>query len=122
MLAKITQAIEMVGLQIGVCRVDIRHRRLDQNIGGDIFDGRIRDFMDEADIPVFAGRDPGDDLAPCDFGIDDRLAATAAVIDHHDKILHAGDLGLSPDAGTECQYFGKSEVGQVQNSEKQKLL
>ena len=40
-----------------------------------------------------------------DFGIDDGLAATAAVIDHHDKILHAGDLGLSPDAGTECQYF-----------------
>jgi hypothetical protein len=51
--------------------------------------------MDEADIPVFTRRDPGDDLAPRDFRIDDGLATAAAIVDHHDEILHAGDLTLS---------------------------
>ena len=57
---------------------------------GDIFYRRIRDFMDEADVLVFARSDPGDDLTPCDFRIHDGLAAAAAVIDHHDKVLHVG--------------------------------
>lgn len=43
------------------------------------------DLVDEADVLVFARHDPRDDLAPGDFGIDNGLAAAAAVIDHHDK-------------------------------------
>ena len=47
MLAKIAHVIEMAGLQIGIRRADIRHCGLAQDIGGDIFDRRIRDFMDK---------------------------------------------------------------------------
>jgi hypothetical protein len=84
-LAKIVHVIEMAGLQIGIRRADVRHCGLAQNIGGDIFDRRIRDFLDKADVLVFSGRDPGDNLTPCDFGIDDGLTAAATVIDHHNK-------------------------------------
>lgn len=48
--------------------------------------------MDEADVFILTRRDPGDDLASCDFRVDDSLATTAAVIDHHDEVLHAGNL------------------------------
>src|SRR5688572_11281398 len=85
----------MAGLQVGACRAEVRQGRLAENIGGDVLDRAIRDLMDEADIPVFTRRDPGDDLAPCDFRVDDGLATAAAVIDHHDEILHAGDLTSS---------------------------
>jgi hypothetical protein len=104
-LSKIAQVIEMAGLQVGSRRADIRHRSLDHDVGGDIFDRRIRDFMDEADILLFAGSDPGDDLTPCDFRIHDGLAAAAAVIDHHDKVLH---VGVCPRriTKTKRQYFG----------------
>ena len=63
MFAKIPRVIEMAGLQIGIRRANVQHRGLAQNVGGDILDRRIRDFMDEADILVLAGHDPGDDLA-----------------------------------------------------------
>jgi len=59
-LAKIVHVIEMAGLQIGIRRADVRHCGLAQNIGRDICNRRIRDFMDEADVLVFARRDPGD--------------------------------------------------------------
>ena len=52
-LTKIAQVIEMAGLQVGSRRADIRHRSLDHDVGGDIFDRRIRDIMDEADVLVF---------------------------------------------------------------------
>ncbi|MBA2402076.1 MAG: hypothetical protein H0V72_25950 [Bradyrhizobium sp.] len=58
------------------------------SVGGDVLDGGIDDFMDEADVLVFARHDPGDDLAPGDFGIDDGFPAAPTVIDHYDEILH----------------------------------
>src|SRR5918999_1161436 len=85
----------MAGLQIGARRADVGKGRLAQNIGRDVLDRAIRDFVDEADILILARRHPGDDLAPCDFRIDNSLATAAAVVDHHDEILHVGDLTLS---------------------------
>jgi hypothetical protein len=64
--------------------------------------------MDEADVPVFTRGDPGDDLAPCDFGIDDGLATAAAVVDHHDEILHAGDLTSSRASESTAALFLKN--------------
>ena len=80
--------IEPVGLQVGAGRLDFGNGRLRQNLCGDILDRGIRDLVDEADVPVFAGRDAGDHLPPRDLGIDDGLAPAPAVIDHHDEILH----------------------------------
>src|SRR5882724_3003320 len=94
MLAQLADMIELVGLQIGAGRVDVGQGCFAQDIGGDVLDRAIRDFMNKADIPVFARRDPRYDFAPGDFRIDDGLAAAPAVIDHHDEILHAGDLAL----------------------------
>ena len=92
MLAKIADVIEAIGLQVGAGETNVREGGFAQHVGGDILYRTIGDFMDEADIPVFARRHPGDDFAPCDFRIDDGLTAAAAVVDHHDEILHAGDL------------------------------
>ena len=72
-------------------------------IGGDIVDRAIGDFMDEADVLVFAGHDARDDLPPRNFRIDDSLAAAPSVIDHHDEILQ-GVLPLSR-CGTRRHYF-----------------
>ena len=68
--------------------------------------GGIGDLVDEADVPVFAGRDARDDLAAGDLGIDDGLASAPAIIDHHDEILHAPAL-LPPEsrASDAAQYF-----------------
>ncbi len=63
-LAKIANVIEMAGLQIGARRADLGQSRLAENLGGDILDRAICDFVDEADIPVLTRRHPGDDLAP----------------------------------------------------------
>jgi len=49
--------VEVAGLQIGFRRADFRHRGLGQNVGGDVFDRRARDFVDEADVLVLAGCD-----------------------------------------------------------------
>src|SRR5882757_2666056 len=94
MLAQIVDMIELVRLQIGARGVDVGQGRFAQYAGGDVLDREIRDFMNEADVLVFAGRDPRDDLAPGDLRVDDGLAAAPSVIDHHDKVLHADDLGL----------------------------
>src|SRR6188472_3595730 len=106
-LAKIADVIEMAGLQIGARRADLGQGRLGENLGSDILDGAVHDFMDEADIAVFTRRDPRDDLAPCDFRIDDSLAAAAAVVNHYDKILHAGDLTSSRMLGSTMPIFPK---------------
>ena len=120
MLAKIADVIEMAGLQIAARRADLRQGRLAEDLGGDVLDRAIRDFMDEADIAVFTRRDPGDDLASCDFRVDDGLATAAAVVDHHDEILHAGDLTSSPCAGIDNGRFLKNGNKSSKNSEKQK--
>src|SRR6187399_2875053 len=102
----------MAGLQVGACRADVGQGRFAENLGGDVLDRAICDFVDEADIPVLTRRDPGDDLAPCDFRIDDGLATAAAVVDHHDEILHACDL----------TSFRVSESTRGSISEKRKLV
>ena len=105
-LAQIADVIEMAGLQVGPRRTDLGQGRLAEDLGGDVLDRAVRDFMDEADIPVFTRRNPGGDLAPCDFRVDDGLATAAAVVDHHDEILHCWRPDLIPRAGVDDgQYF-----------------
>src|SRR5687768_17186466 len=89
MFSQVALVVELVGLQIDACRGNIGKRGFVQNVGGDVLDGGIDDFMDEADVPVFTRRNPRDDLAPGNFRIDNGFTAATAVIDHHDEILHA---------------------------------
>ena len=96
-LSQIAGVIEAVGLQIGAGGRDVRKGGFRQNFGGDVLNPGTLDFVNEADVLVFAGRDPRDDLAPGDLRVDDGLAAAPSVIDHHDKVLHADDLGLIRD-------------------------
>src|SRR3954466_7437551 len=111
----------MAGLQICVRGAEAGQDRLAENLGGDVLDRAIRDLMDEADIPVFTRRDPGDDLASCDFRVDDGLATAATVVDHHDEILHAGDLTSSRAPETTRAVFLKNGNKSSKNSEKQKF-
>ena len=74
MLAKIADVVELAGLQVGLRRAEVGQGSLAENLGGDVLDRAIRDLMDEADIAVLTRHDPGDDLAPCDFRVDDGLA------------------------------------------------
>jgi hypothetical protein len=43
--------------------------------------------MNEADVPVFAGGNARDHLAPGNLGIYHGLAPAPSIIDHHDEIL-----------------------------------
>ena len=95
--------VEAASLQVRARDRDFRQRRLRQNLGGDVVDCGIGDFVDEADIFVFAGSHARHDLAPGDFGIDDGLAAAPAIVDHHHEILHALAL-FAPEKGP----FGRS--------------
>ena len=52
MLAEIADVIELAGLQVGTCRAEVGQGRLAQNVGRDVLDRAICDFMDETDIPV----------------------------------------------------------------------
>jgi hypothetical protein len=97
--------IELGGLQVGARRWDFGDGRLGQDILGDILDRLVDDFVDEADIAVFAGRDPGDHLAPRDFGIDYGLATTPAIVDHDDKILH----GSSRESASDRPFFSEKQ-------------
>src|SRR5258708_6049041 len=95
MLAEIAGVIEAAGLQIGAGGRDFGKCCLRQNLGGNIVDRSIGDFMYEADVPVLAGRDASDDVAPGDFGIDNGLAAAPSIVDHDHEILHEGVLSAS---------------------------
>src|SRR5512138_899599 len=88
----LAEAVEMLGLQVRPRRADLGQGCLAENLGGDVLDRAVGDFMDEADVSVLPRCDPGDNLAPCDFRVDDRLTTAATIVDHHDEILHAGDL------------------------------
>jgi hypothetical protein len=70
MLAKIADVVETAGLQIQAGRADLRQGGLAENVGSDVFDRAICDFVDEADIFVLTRRDPGDDLSPGDFRVE----------------------------------------------------
>jgi hypothetical protein len=82
--------IETVGLQIGAGDRDFGKRGLGQNLGGDIVDRGIRDLVNEADVLVFAGSHTLDHAAPGDLRIDNGLAPTAPIVDHHNEMLHGG--------------------------------
>src|ERR1700682_2348163 len=92
MLCKIPAMIETGGLQIGPGDPDFGSGGLRQNLGRDIVDRRVRDFMNEADVLVFAGGNARDDFAPGDLGLDDGLAPAPPIVDHHDEILQGGVL------------------------------
>ena len=87
-LAQIVGVIEAVGLRVGVVDGDFGEGGLGQNLLGDVLDRAVQDFVNEADIAVFARGDPRDHLAPGHLGIDHGLAPAAAVVDHDDEILH----------------------------------
>jgi len=54
MLAQVVDVIELIGSQIGLGRVNFGQDGFAQNIGRDILDRGTGDFVDEADICVFA--------------------------------------------------------------------
>jgi hypothetical protein len=89
MLSQIPRVVEIVSLPAGFGLIDGGEGGLAQNVGGDILDQGIRDFVDEADILVFAGRHARNHLAPCDLGIDHGLAAAPSIVDHHEEILQS---------------------------------
>ena len=59
-LAEIAGMIEAAGLQIGPGDRDFGNCCLRQNLGGNIVDRSIGDFMNEADVLVLAGCDARD--------------------------------------------------------------
>src|SRR5665213_3662052 len=107
MLAQIAGMIEPARLQIRARRLDFGNGGLCQNLGSDVLSRAIGYLMDEADVPVLAGHDAGDDVAPGDFGIDDGFAAAPSVVDHHNEILHwrAHDAAVRSVPVGQYQYF-----------------
>jgi hypothetical protein len=60
MLSEILGAIEAAGLKIGFRCRNLGKCSLGQDISGDIVDCGIGDFVDEADVLVFAGNNARD--------------------------------------------------------------
>jgi hypothetical protein len=87
-LAKIAQMIEVRSLQVDLLRFDFGEGSFGQNIRGDVLHRGVDDLVNEADVPVLTRRYAGDDFTPRNFGVDDGLAATSSVVDHHNEILH----------------------------------
>src|ERR1700742_1699693 len=102
--AQIGDVIETVGLRVDIFDCDFGEGGFGQNLLGHVLDRAVDDFVNEADVAVFARGDPRDHLAPGHLGIDYGLAPTAAVIDHDDEILHAS------------YYLRKSEKSQAGRS------
>ena len=81
--------IEVVGLKVGTVSFYLGEGGLGENVSSHVLDHGTGDFVNEADIPVFAGNDARDNFAPGDLGIDNGFTATPAIIDHHNEVLHA---------------------------------
>ena len=81
------------------------------------------DLVDETDVPVLAGHDARDDLAPCNLGIDDGLAsATGHNRSSRRNIACAGSV--TRPSGLFCgaaSISEKSEASQVINSGKAEI-
>src|SRR5713226_2329879 len=108
MLAEIAAMIETAGLQIGARDRYFGNGGLRQNLGGNIVDRGVDDFMNEADVLVFAGGNARDDFAPGDLGIDNGLAPAPSIVDHHNEILHGGAPRPGKAGATGCsQLFRK---------------
>ena len=73
--AQIAGVIEATGLQIGPGRPDFGKGCLGQDLGGNVVDRAIGDFMDEADILVFAGRQARNHFALRDLGMGSTTAS-----------------------------------------------
>ena len=69
MLAKVASVIETARLQIGAIGGDLGEGGLGQDLVGEIVDNTVHDFVNKADVLVFAGCRTRDDLAPGDLGI-----------------------------------------------------
>jgi hypothetical protein len=108
--AQVAGVVKTDGLQIGTTIPNFRHGSLRQDLVGHIVDELIRDLVNEADLPVFARCDARDHLAPGYFRVDHGFATSAPVVDHHDKILHAGD-GVS----LEQRGFRRAIISENQN-------
>jgi hypothetical protein len=122
MLRQIAGMIEMAGLQLGAADRDLGKGGFRENIFRDIVDRNIRDFMNEADIFVFAGDHARDDFAPGNLWIDDGFAPAPSVIDHHDKIVHGALVRAARDRA--CERSGIISENQKfvgRNSENQKF-
>jgi hypothetical protein len=115
-LAEIVEMIEARSLQADLFSFDFGEVGFGQNVRGDVLHRRVDDLVNEADVPVLTRRDAGDDFTPGDFGVDDGLAAAPSVVDHHNEILHPGSG--RDERRYAGHYCGKSEQGQVKNSEK----
>jgi hypothetical protein len=114
MLAQVAGMIEAVGLQAGAIGCDLGQSGFGQNLLRDIVDRAAQDFMNEADVSVFAGGDARDHLSSRVFGTDDGFTAAASILDRQDEILYPGFGVFSRQAillGW-AQYFCKSEYGQ----------
>jgi hypothetical protein len=88
MLAKIANMIGPNGLQVDMLWLDLGQGGLGEDVVGNVLYRQIDDLVNEADVPVLAGGNPCHDLAPGDLGINDGLAALAAIVDHYNEILH----------------------------------
>src|SRR5260370_25248973 len=68
--AEVAGMVEAAGLQVPARDRNFRQRGLRQNLGGDVVDCGIGDFVDEAHIFGFAGSHARDDPPPSYFGIE----------------------------------------------------
>jgi len=78
--------IETAGLQVGACHRDFGKGGLRQNLGGDVIDRGLGDFVYKADVLVFAGSDSRDDFPPGDLGIDDGLAPAPTISENQKSV------------------------------------
>ena len=83
MLAHVPRVVEAHRLQVGLCDCDFRQARLGRN-----FLPRVCNQAACEKLMFLSSPEAAHEM-PCDLGVDDGFAAAAAVIDRHDKILHA---------------------------------
>src|SRR4051812_40868400 len=81
--------VEPMGLQIELAGLNVRYCGFGEDIRRDVLDRSVIDLVNEADVVVFPGGHARDHVAPCHLGINHGLAPSPAIVDHHDKILHA---------------------------------
>src|SRR5262249_3444204 len=80
------------------------------DVGRDVLDRPVVDLVNEADVAVFPRCHARDHVAPGHLGIDHGFTSTPTIIDHHHKILHAGNHS---DGSVCSQYFRKTEKSQA---------
>ena len=104
MLAQVAGVIVADRLEVDIFRRDPGKGGLGQDGLGHVLDRILCGFVNERDVLVLARSDAGDDFAPSDLGVDDRLATALPLIDHHDEILHEAILPR-PKVGCAAEYL-----------------